>query len=146
MNCLPLQVVFDAPFDPASMYSVCLWSIGLPLTKMGSRAACVSLGHRHSRAMPPARPTHRRSGRWSISSHSQIPVSRFSLASTTPLRAQWVCNGRLWSTQPVRSEPICWPLRHRRHWRGCAPSRHPPILPMASSGRARGAARFGPHG
>lgn len=78
MHCLPLQVVFDAPIDPASMYSVCLRSVGLPLTKMGSRAACVSLGHRHSRATLPARLTRRRSDRWSISSHSQIPMSRSS--------------------------------------------------------------------
>ena len=128
-NCLPLQVVFGCAFDPASMYSVCLWSIGLPLAKMGSRAACVSLGHRHSRAMPPARLTHRRSGRWSISSHSQIPTSPLPAASATPLPALGVCTVPPWSTLPMRSAPICWPWQHRRHWHALCLSAHRPIGP-----------------
>jgi hypothetical protein len=137
---------FLCTFDSASMYSVCLWSIGLPLTNMGSRAACLSLGHRLSKATPPARLTHRRSGRWSIFYHSQIPMSPLPLASTMPLPMNPACNVPPWSTQPMRSVPTCWLWQHRRHWRGCTPSRHRPTLPMGSSGRTRGAKRFERYG
>ena len=47
----------------------------MPLTKMGSRASCVSLAHRHSRAMPPVRLARRRSVVGPSPPRSQIPLS-----------------------------------------------------------------------
>ena len=52
----------------------------LPLTKMGSRASCVSLAHRHSGAMLPIRLTRRRSVVGPSPPRLQIPLSGCAFA------------------------------------------------------------------
>ena len=155
-QCPNFGGMYELP-SPASDLSMrrrpCFYVFGLssgpfdlPLTKMGSRASCVSLAHRHFRGHTPRQTYRTPIGRWSISSSLADSFVRLRVCPTT---------GRSWhsadishpsSAQPMQYAPSCWPWRPPRHSHALAPSDRLPKPLLATSCHARDAAPFELHG